>query len=210
VRQAAPQPETPASPTTGRIYCSPLIRFGPDRRRTEPNGTEEADIFTVWDVAQVGYPRAGWLGTHWSDGRLISVTVRRSLADNDDEPPALAVTTMDPAVPGATHEGLVMGPLLELTGRLMSARRISAGEASQALVRLAGSTGTPAALTLGGRVVEAAGYQVPGTGDWAVAAVNDHARVCVSGIHGLAVPALEAANMVLWGPSLRRQIADLT
>lgn len=168
-----------------------------------------AVTFTLWDAPGFGSPWPSPVSTHWSDKRLVSVTLNRCGADEDDDLPDLTVSTMNPAVPDATLQGLVTKGLLEFSPRLMSARHISAREAAEAMVQLAQGPGTRTSLTVRDGVIDARRYEVPLTGDWVVVAVNQNYRVCVAGKRDVGVPRIEAAEIALWETPILEQVAEM-
>ncbi len=66
--------------------------------------------------------------------------------------------------------------------------------------------GETTSLTIAGLAVPAVRYELPGTGDWVVAAERDYG-VCVAGLGGVDIPPLELADMSFWGSALEEQAA---
>ncbi|MGK5684882.1 hypothetical protein [Actinoplanes sp. URMC 104] len=169
----------------------------------------QAITFPLWDAPDFGLPRADRVSTHWAQDRLISVTLGRSPDARDDDPAALTITSMDASLTGS-RQGLTLGPLLNLVGRLAETLDISAAEAAEQLAGLSEQPGEPATLIVGDRTVRSRRHDVAATGDWTVTTVEPGTAVCVAGGPQVAVPRLVSADMALWSAPLTEQVAQQT
>jgi hypothetical protein len=165
--------------------------------------------FTVWDAPKFGSPRIDCVSTHWSDRRLITVSIGRSDGDERRSPPDITIASMDVSIADTTRQGLTLGPLFLYIEPLANAQEVSHAEATNLLVQLSEQPGVPTTLTVEGSLVPARRHDILATGDWAITTLAADVAVCVAGNRGVAVPSLDKANMNLWEDTLLEQIDDI-
>ncbi|BBH69305.1 hypothetical protein ACTI_59900 [Actinoplanes sp. OR16] len=189
--------------------------FGRGAVRGAGRGSDlEMVTFAVWDAPGFGVVRLDRVSTQWvgarpDESRLVMVVLGRESGCLDGEEPDLAVSSMDPSIGGDLRRGLVAGALLSLAERAAAAQEISQRESATALMRMAERPGADTTLGVDGRVVPAWRYEVPGSEDWVIVSGDAEVPVCVSGLRGVRVPELEAADLALWREPLLAQIAGI-